>query len=269
MYRAVLKFTWICMAIPAITGCAGSVKNQGVTQEPDSATKLITVSPAGNPLSPAMKRAFNSLPTWDDGAIHDPYPIVYRGKIWLFYKGQPLRGSDVTWLVRAQGVAIADRPEGPFIKHALNPIINSGHETCVFPWGKGLAALATVDGPEKNTVQYAPDGINFRPVASIVVPPYAPGPFCPDVFADSGNGQGITWGLSQISELEIVNTYRRMRTSRSFLIRFDCDLHRDYHNLYFKNPRDQVGKYGEETYFIPRMILESHEREKVTVHRNF
>jgi len=23
-----------------------------------------------------------------------------------------------------------------------------------------------------------------------------------------------------------------------------------------------VGKYGEETYFIPRMILESHEREK-------
>ena len=201
---------------------------------------------------------------WDGGAIHDPYPIVYKGKIWLFYKGQPLRGSKVAdYLVRAQGVAIAENPEGPFVKHDLNPIINSGHETCVFPWGEGLVALATVDGPEKNTVQYAPDGIDFKPMANIVVPPYAPGPYCPDVFEDNGNGMGIKWGLSHISEVEIVNTYRRMRTSNSFLIRFDCDLHRIDHDPYYKNSRDQVGKYDEGTYFMPRMILEPHQKKKV------
>ena len=61
----------------------------------------------------------------------------------------------------------------------------------------GLVALVTVDGPEKNTVQYAPNGVDFRPVASVCVPPYAPGPYCPDVFEDNGNGMGIKWGLAQ------------------------------------------------------------------------
>jgi hypothetical protein len=228
----------------------------------------VSMAWAESPDGPWTKTSDPVLPLgdpdeWDGGAIHDPYPLIYKGKIWLFYKGQPLRGSDVTWLVRAQGLAIADSPEGPFIKHELNPVINSGHETCVFPWGEGLAALATVDGPEKNTVQYAPDGISFRPVANIVVPPYAPGPYCPDIFEDKGDGMGIRWGISHISEVEIVKTYRRMRTSKSFLIRFDCDLHREYDNPYFRNSRDQVGKYVESTYFMPRMVLEDDQKQKI------
>jgi len=200
---------------------------------------------------------------WDGGAIHDPYPLVYKGQIWLFYKGQPLKGSSAReWLVRAQGVAIADNPEGPFVKHELNPVINSGHETCVFPWKDGLAALATIDGPEKNTVQFAPDGISFRPMASFTVPPTAPGPYCPDIFEDNGNGMGITWGLCHISDVEIVDTYRRLVENNSFLARFDCDLHREYDNPYFKNPRDQVGRFGEETYFQPKMMLEDEEQQQ-------
>ena len=32
----------------------------------------------------------------------------------------------------------------------------------MFPWKEGVAALVALDGPEKNTIQYAPDGENFR-----------------------------------------------------------------------------------------------------------
>jgi len=62
----------------------------------------------------------------------------------------------------AWGVAIAERPEGHFIKSPLNPITNSGHEVLVWPYKNGVAALVTTDGYEKNTVQYAPDGLNFE-----------------------------------------------------------------------------------------------------------
>ncbi|MEM9261681.1 MAG: glycoside hydrolase, partial [Bacteroidota bacterium] len=75
---------------------------------------------------------------WDQYSIHDPYPLVYNGQIYLYYKsdydGDPQ-------LVRMQGLAIADNPLGPFTKHPLNPVINSGHETSLFPFGTGIAAL--------------------------------------------------------------------------------------------------------------------------------
>lgn len=200
---------------------------------------------------------------WDGGAIHDPFPLIYQGKIWLFYKGEPKRGGPLKGFVRAQGAALADRPEGPFVKHELNPLLNSGHETCVFPWGPGLVALTTVDGVEKNTVQFAPNGFDFKPMASVVVPPYAPGPYCPDIFADNGNGMGIKWGLAHISEVERESGYRGLLTRRSFLVRFDCDLHRDYDNPYFKNNWDQVGKYSEETFFHIRTLLEPDQKQKV------
>jgi len=200
---------------------------------------------------------------WDGGAIHDPYPLVYQGKIWLFYKGQPLPGK-ADRLVRAQGVAIADSPAGPFIKHSLNPLLNSGHETCLFPYKQGIAALLSVDGPEKNTVQFAADGLNFDVMASVSCPPIAPGPYCPDAFADNGDGQGITWGLCHINTATIVpNNPRRIVESESFLARFDCDLHRQTDRPYFKNPRDQVGRFNEATYFQGKMQLEENARQDV------
>ena len=38
---------------------------------------------------------------------------------------------------------------------------NIGYEVTVWHYKGGIAALLTTDGPEKNTIQYAPDGINF------------------------------------------------------------------------------------------------------------
>jgi len=54
------------------------------------------------------------------------------------------------------------------------------------------------DGPEKNTIQYAPDGLNFEIKAHMVNPPRAAGPYRPDAFTDTKWGQGIRWGLSHI-----------------------------------------------------------------------
>ena len=64
--------------------------------------------------------------------------------------------------VRMHGLAIAENPLGPFKKHPLNPIMNSGHETTLFPFKQGVAAFAIRDGNESNTIQYAEDWVNFR-----------------------------------------------------------------------------------------------------------
>ena len=61
-------------------------------------------------------------------------------------------------------------PKGPYVKSELNPVTNSGHEVVVWPYKEGICALMT-DGPEKNTIQYAPDGLNFEIKAHVVNPP--------------------------------------------------------------------------------------------------
>ncbi|EMI53270.1 glycoside hydrolase family 117 protein [Rhodopirellula sallentina] len=155
---------------------------------------------------------------WDQYSIHDPYPLVYKGRIYLYYKsdfdGDPN-------LVRMQGLAIADDPLGPFEKHPLNPVINSGHETTLFPFKKGIAALVIRDGNEHSTVQYAEDGVNFEIASITQMMPNAGGPFIPDAFTDTEYGRGITWGISHFTT---VTTWKQ---NHAVLTRFDCDLSLD------------------------------------------
>ena len=89
-------------------------------------------SPEG-PWTPTGKVVIPNGPkgSWDQYTIHDPYPLVYKGKIYLYYKAD---ADGDPRLVRMQGLAIADNPLGPFEKHPLNPIINSGH---CHPIGRG------------------------------------------------------------------------------------------------------------------------------------
>ena len=119
------------------------------------------------------------------------------------------------------------------------PVINSGHETCMFPFKGGVAAIVSLDGPEKNTVQYATDGLNFEVASMIQVPPVAPGPFVPDAFADNANGRGISWGLCHIMDKE-------SGADNSILARFDCDLSLDVERDFFK--RNNL-RFNDETYF--------------------
>lgn len=151
---------------------------------------------------------------WDGYSIHDPYPLVYKGKIYLYYKSDFDR--DPRW-VRMQGLAIADHPLGPFRKHPLNPVISSGHETTLFPFKEGIAALVIKDGNEHFTIQYARDGVHFEIASITELMPVAAGPFVPDAFSNTAYGRGITWGICH-------NTWVK---GHSILMRFDCDLSLD------------------------------------------
>ena len=191
---------------------------------------------------------------WDCGKVHDPYPLIYHGQVWLYYKSGPGAERGGENLVRAQGVAIADDPLGPFEKSPLNPVTNSGHETCLWPFAGGIAAMMTRDGPEKNTIQYAPDGLNFEVKSMIHIPPLAGGPFVPDAFANNGDGRGITWGLCHT--LDPVHG--------SQLLRFDCDLSLDVDRPGFKQHGVQ---YNEAAFLQPCMKLWGDLRRQVVEER--
>jgi len=182
---------------------------------PNATPTAIGVAVADTPDGPWRKFEGNPIlrpgaeGEWDSMRVDDACLIVRGGRYWLYYKGRELR------LAPAQtkmGLAVADAPVGPFVKHPANPLIHSGHEVCVWCHREGVAALVAPAGPQGGTVQYSTDGIHFTPRAK-VRPPSAPGPFRTDGYADTPYGAGITWGLCQ-------------NHSRGwpFLQRFDCDL---------------------------------------------
>jgi hypothetical protein len=144
----------------------------------------------------------------------------------------------------AQGLAIAEHPLGPFTKHPLNPVLNSSHEIALFPFKKGVACLSIRDGQEHFTVQYAEDWVNFEIASITELMPIVAGPFAPDAFDDSGDGRGITWGISHFK-----NAARDWSRQHSVLTRFDCDLSLDVHDPEMKRshidyPPEHHYKFG-------------------------
>ncbi|VGO12372.1 hypothetical protein PDESU_00924 [Pontiella desulfatans] len=132
--------------------------------------------------------AFDSL------RIDDTCLIVRDGKYWMYYKGRQWNNSPGK---TKMGVAISDKPEGPYIKHEANPIIHGGHAVVVWPYGEGVAALIGKAGPPgiKNSLQYAPDGITFEKTKDDPNGMRAGGTYRPEAFTDSGKGQMVEWGL--------------------------------------------------------------------------
>lgn len=132
---------------------------------------------------------------FDSHKVHDPCLMYYRDKFYLYYKGERMGeemtfgGREIKW-----GVAIAGNPTGPYVKSPYNPVTNSGHEVCVWHYRDGIAALLTTDGPEKNTIQYAPDGINFEIMSVIKGAPEAMGLFRGET-QDKNPLTALSWGL--------------------------------------------------------------------------
>lgn len=152
--------------------------------------------------------------TWDQYSIHDPQPIVYKDKIYLYYKSDYTSDNGT---IRSTGLAMSDDPLGPFVKYEKNPVMSSGHETQMFRFKEGIAAILAKDGHEANTVQYSPDGKNFDIASICESVPQAAGVYDPDAFTNVEYAEkGITWGISHI------NLYGENR--RTILLRFDCDL---------------------------------------------
>ncbi|EIK45858.1 hypothetical protein O59_001497 [Cellvibrio sp. BR] len=133
---------------------------------------------------------------FDSHKVHDPCLMFYQNKFYLYYKGE-IMGERMNFGGREikHGVAIADKIEGPYVKSEFNPITNSGHEVVVWHVNGGIASLLTTDGPEKNTCQWSPDGINFDIMAHIKGAPEALGLYR-DPAADTQDPMaGLAWGL--------------------------------------------------------------------------
>lgn len=133
--------------------------------------------------------------SFDSHKVHDPCLLFFNDKFYLYYKGETM-GEEMNFGGREikHGVAIADNVEGPYVKCDLNPITNSGHEVVVWNYEGGIASLLTTDGPEKNTIQHAKDGVNFDIKAHIKGAPEAIG-----LFRENGVNElqrpGLSWGL--------------------------------------------------------------------------
>lgn len=146
---------------------------------------------------------------FDSHRVDDACLLVRNGRYWLYYKGRAAGSSP---LETKMGVAIADQPAGPYVKSLRNPLIDGGHEVCVFPSVSGVAALVSPVGPAGATLQYAADGLYFQKVCALQ-PPAAPGPYREDHYQD-GVAPDIRWGLCHQADPR--------QTPRPYLLRFDC-----------------------------------------------
>ena len=185
------------------------------SRDPRGTLRHIGVAIADRPQGPWQRFADHPVlsPTagqWDSLIVDDAHLIVRGNKCWLYYKGGhgTIRPDQTQW-----GLAVADKPTGPFVKSDANPLIG-GHTVCLWPHRGGVAALIDSAGAERHTVQWSPDGIHFTRTAEVIGGVLTGGgPYEPDAFTGDGHGAGITWGVAQQSI-----------RGRLCIVRFDCDL---------------------------------------------
>ncbi len=153
---------------------------------------------------------------FDSHKVHDPCLLFFNDKFYLYYKGERM-GEKITFGGREirHGVAIADKLEGPYIKSEYNPISNSGHEVCVWHYDGGIASLITTDGPERNTIQWARDGVNFEIKSHVREMPHAIG-----LVRENNTGENpvriLNWGL----------THKYASGDWQYIRRFECQRRR-------------------------------------------
>ncbi|CAM3437751.1 glycoside hydrolase family 117 protein [Zobellia roscoffensis] len=162
--------------------------------------------------------------SWDAEVIHEPTFFVKGGQYFLYYKSH----GRLPWtpnispgkfnkehadMPLATGVAIANKPGGPYIKSKYNPVLMGGHGSMVWPYRNGVCATLP-EGPERNSVLFSEDGVNFHPVIQGLTIPKGGGAFRTGNFTDVdvSPGKGITWGISH----QLYPAYH--------FVRFECDL---------------------------------------------
>ena len=115
------------------------------------------------------------------------------------------------------GLAIAEHPEGPYIKHESNPVIPGNHEVLVWPQGSGVAAMigTTVPKAITNSILYSEDGIRFSKTHRVENGPWAGGAYRPEAFTQSDKGKIPEWGV------EIGGSKGNKQGKLPFIGRFD------------------------------------------------
>ena len=130
---------------------------------------------------------------WDSYLVDDTHVMVVDGMFYLYYKGGDV---NVTPDTTKWGLAVSENIIGPYRKHEDNPVTNSGHTVCIIKFGRGFAALFDNAGPQKHTLQYSSDGINFRLVKSLGHIDTGCGAYDPSAFYRRVEEPGMIWGLT-------------------------------------------------------------------------
>lgn len=192
------------------TGTSRQYKSIG--WQPDSKIGIaVSNSPNGPwerlPNNPVLKNSDNQE-DFDSMLIDDACLMVREGKIWFYYKGRQKGKSPGH---TKMGLAIAEKPEGPYMKHEANPVIPGNHAVLAWPQGKGVVAVIGDTGPGHiiNTIQYAEDGVYFTKTHDVVKGPRAAGAYRPEAFTDSNLGEAIEWGveIGTSSKLPFIERY--------------------------------------------------------------
>jgi hypothetical protein len=169
----------------------------GAHGHPEISTTAIGLAKAETPHGPWHRVSPNPIlevdpdpKQFDSQRIDDSCFIIRNGRIHLYYKGRQIGfGPEDTKM----GLAISSHPEGPYQRASCQPLVDGGHEVCVWPTNGGVASLHNKVGPEGNSLQFSKDGIHFSRIQEIV-PPKAPGPLRMDQWKDNEN-MTLSWGI--------------------------------------------------------------------------
>lgn len=176
----------------------GTSREFGRGFNPDS---KIGIAVSDSPDGPWERLATNPALTNSDNPAHfdshlvdDACLIKRNGKYWFYYKGRQLGKSPAHTQL---GLAIADKPQGPYVRVADNPVIPGNHEVLVWAQGTGVAAMIGTTGPKDivRSIMYSADGLKFTKTHSVADVPHAAGAFRPEAFTESGMGKRIEWGV--------------------------------------------------------------------------
>ncbi len=196
----------------------GTSRQFGKGFNPDS---KIGIAVSDSPDGPWQRLATNpalsnsdQADDFDSHLVDDACLITRDGKYWFYYKGRQLGKSPGQ---TQMGVAIADHPQGPYVRHESNPVIPGNHEVLVWPQGSGVAAMIGTTGPKEitNSILYAEDGIHFSKTHQVAGGPWAGGAYRPEAFTESGKGTIPEWGV------EIGRTKGKKNGTLPFIQRFD------------------------------------------------
>ena len=95
------------------------------------------------------------------------------------------------------GVAIADKPEGPYVKYEGNPVIYGNHEILAWPYGSGVAVMVgRAEPPElAGTIAYSEDGFHFEKAYNKRGGASSGGGYRSGNYSGSKDAEHITWGV--------------------------------------------------------------------------
>ncbi|WP_406684715.1 family 43 glycosylhydrolase [Seonamhaeicola sp. MEBiC1930] len=128
---------------------------------------------------------------FDSYRVDDASLLVKDGKIWMYYKGRCIEHGKEGPKRTQMGVAMADKPDGPFQKYS-KPLVEKGHEVLIWNQEGGISSLTSLS----KSIHWAKDGLNFEPSQeNLTNIPMAPGLYRPHLEDGNTATHVPGWGI--------------------------------------------------------------------------